>query len=285
MLNTTACQHCRHSFAIWLDRCPHCARPGLFPNVKMAEDAEEQKALSRRYDRAVRDAKARGAEPAVRDFEAAAASSVAVIARSFEDTQRLAQGDDQGYATYYQLTQAGVRFVKGEKWDVLRRVADEALFGAYKQEIRFAALSLDGSGLRSYGECSLVLREDMIAHRASVFEENSVVFMDRHDVPMSEAHKLPRGYRASWQDRSRLCIAKLGDKINAGTLASEFPGLLLRQSSKPDKDEFVEVHVGGPMTVRTLEKVVVMGGRRKRRRALARALRAKLKRFGVTVES
>ena len=54
----------------------------------------------------------------------------------------------------------------------MRVFADDALFPGYKEQIRFAALSLDGKGLSSYGECTLILRDHMIAHRASVLEGN-----------------------------------------------------------------------------------------------------------------
>ncbi len=113
-MDTTPCPDCGYTFAMTQDRCPHCARPARFPNVAMAADAKERDALDRRYAKALRDAAKRGAEPEVRDFEDAAASSTAVIARSFEETRRLAD-DGQGYASYYQQTEAGMRFSVGEK--------------------------------------------------------------------------------------------------------------------------------------------------------------------------
>ncbi len=285
MMSTTPCPDCHHAFAMTMDRCPHCGRPARFPNVVMAEDAKERQALDRRYGKALRGVAKRGAEVKLRDFEAAASSSVAVIARSFEETQRLANSDNEGYATYYELGEAEVRFPKGDEWDRLRRVADAALFGGYQKSIRFAALSLDGMALGSYGDIAWVLKEDMIAHRASVFEENSVLFMKHRGIKMSQANRLPSGCRATWAERAKLCVAKLAAKVDGRTAANEFPRILLRQGQTTTDDDFVEVHVGGPMTIRTLECVRLMKGSRRQRKTIARALKAKLRNFGVKLES
>ena len=53
------------------------------------------------------------------------------------------------------------------------------VFPSYNHEIGFAALSLDGKGVLSYGRCSLVLKSIAIARRATVFWENTVEFCNR----------------------------------------------------------------------------------------------------------
>ena len=68
-----------------------------------------------------------------------------------------------------------VRLPNGEKWDVLRPVIDGVIFPGYHDKIRFAALTLNGRGLSGYGPCALILREDRIARRTTVFEENSIL--------------------------------------------------------------------------------------------------------------
>ncbi len=281
MLAKVECQKCQNPFPITEDRCPHCGFPGLFPNVRMAEDPEERRALDRRYERAIRGAADRDCLDTVQDFETGTAASKAVIARSLEETSRLASGDHQLYPTYHQLTEIEFRIPDGSKWDLLRKLTDQTLFGDYMAEIRFAALSLDGLGLMSYGDCCWVLREEMIAYRASVFEENSVMFMERHGVRISDANELPPGHRAPWEERAKLCVAKLADRIDDSTGPGAFPELLLRQGTTSEDDEFVEVHVGGPMTVRTMEQVLLK--RRTLRTALGKAVREKLERFGVAV--
>jgi hypothetical protein len=265
-----------------MTRCPHCARPGLFPNVDLAKVDEEREALDRRYDAAEEDADRRGCRAIVKDFEDRTSRSQAVIARDIAETLRLASGTKNVYATYHQLKQAEFRIPEGSKWDKLRSLTDQALFGDYMDEVRFAALSLDGLGLLGYGECSWVLREDMIAHRTSVFEENSVMFMEHIDVRLSHADELPPGHRAPWNDRAKLCVAKPAKKIHPNTKPDDFPKLLLLQGPAPEEDDFVEVHVGGPMTVLTLERVVLDTNRL--RQAIGNTLRELLENFGVKVE-
>ncbi len=70
----------------------------------------------------------------------------AIIARPLGEVQRLATSDKQIYATYHQLTDAGVRVPEGDKWDVLRSTVGPAIFPDYHQHIRFAALSLGTLG-------------------------------------------------------------------------------------------------------------------------------------------
>lgn len=48
-------------------------------------------------------------------------------------------------------------------------------------------------------------------------------------------------------------------------------------------DDFIEVNIYGPMTIRTFQKVVVDGSR-SRRNAYVRALRERLPHFGVELE-
>jgi hypothetical protein len=226
----------------------------------------------------------RGAEAKFREFEAAVGSSVAVVTRSLDDTWRLVNSDNEGYVPYRQPLDAGVRFPRESKWDALREVADAALFGPYREHVRFAALSLDGKALANYGAVAWVLRESMIADRTSVFEENSVLFMKHHKIRMEQAHKLPRGYRATWAQRSKLCVAKLGHRILATTPADEFSGILLHTGARTEDDEFVEVHIGGSLTIRTLDRVILMEGNRRERKTIAKALEAKLGAFGVKLE-
>jgi hypothetical protein len=255
MANSRHCDHCGNTFHPSAERCPHCANPGLFPNVFAAQAAGEREALEKRYKAANLEAESRGAGDAVREFEAAMAGSQAVIARPARELLRLATSDNEIYGTYYDPINAGLRLPAGGKWDILRGVVDSALFPNYKEQIRFAALSLDGLGLSNYGEYSITLRADMIAHRASVFEENSILFMKHHDIKIAEAHKLPEGYRATWNDRGRLCVAKLAMSVDGATSAGKYSGILLRQGATSEQDEFVEVHIWGPLTVRTIEEV------------------------------
>lgn len=278
------CTHRGHPVPLSAVRCPHCALPGLFPNVRAAAALEERVRLQERYDSAMAIANERGYEHLLRGFEALASQSVAVIARPLTEVQRLVTSEHELYATFYQLTESGVRTPTGSKWDALRAVTDDALFPGDRRDIRFGALSLDGGGLSNYGDCTLVLKDDMIAHRASVFEENSVMFMNHLDIRMSEAADLPVGYRATWSDRGKLSVVKIAESVNADTDASHFPALLLTEGITSNDDNFVEVHIWGPMTAHTLDRVIVRGSAARSGHAILGALTERLGRLGVGIE-
>ena len=283
MPTSIPCPDCTNEIRQPATCCPHCGRPGIFWNVIDADQAEERAALQVRYNAAKADARARGADAAVKNFETAIAGSKAILARSVEEVQRLANNGEL-YATYYQLIEAGLRLPDGDEWNRARELTDTALFPLYKEDIRFAALSLDGVGLSSFGVCSIELRDEMIGHRASVFNENSVLFMERHGVKVSRKRDFPKGYRAIWEERGKLCTAKLAASIDSTTTSNQYSKLLLAQGASPETHKFVEVHVFGPMTVLTMAKIKVTPVKAGPRGKISKASKFKLLKHNVTVE-
>ena len=278
------CDFCHNEMPMSATICPHCGWPAYYPNVRAAEDADEVAALESRYQAAVADASGRGAARPLRNLETEVSNSKAVIARSAGELQRLAKSDKEIYATYYELLQSGVISHTSDKWSLLRALADETIFHGYKKEIRFAALTLDARGLHNYGDCYIMLRTEMIAHRASAFEENTVMFMKHHDVRVSEADNLPRGYRSAWDGRGKLCVAKLFGRIDADTTRDEYPKLLLSGGATTADDDFVEVHVWGPMTARTFEQVTVKARTRRAHKAIIDALKNSFDELSVKLQ-
>ena len=169
MPGSIPCPECTYTIPQPSERCPHCGRPGIFWNVIAAEDPSERTALDARYGAAIADASSRNVAHIVQDFEVAAGKSSAVIARSESEVLRLATSTRQLYATYYQQIEAGLRLPDGSKWDLVRELTDTLLFPQYKKDIRYGALSVNNIGVKNYGDCSIVLKEEMISHRASVF--------------------------------------------------------------------------------------------------------------------
>jgi hypothetical protein len=248
-----------------------------------ANKPDERAALTRRYDKAKKDARDRNVDAVLQDFENAVAGSKSVISRYYSEVLRLASSPTQVYGTFYQLVDAGIRLPEGNQWDILRELADTILFPGYKKEIRFGALSLDGQGLPNWGDCSIVLREHMIAERTSVFEENSALFVERHKIKISRAPKLPKGYRAIWQERGRLAVAKLGVRIDSATTPDKYSRILLDPGAASEADDFIEVHIFGPMTVLTMEQVIVIAPQPSKRATIRRAIKSKLEKHKVRV--
>jgi hypothetical protein len=256
-----------------------------FPNVLAAET--ERDVLNARYAEASADAADRGTEAVFMEFaKTVGTRSRAVMARPHAILLKLATSDHELYGTYHQEVATGTRPPDDPRWHVLRVLSEEALFPTYKERIHFAALSLSDTGLTGYGDCSAVLREDLTAHRASVFEGNNVLWTLERDFRVSQLLDLPKGYRAVWDDRGKLAATKTAPELGPNAESTEYQGLLLREGATPAEDVFVEVHVYGPLTVRALEQVTFTGtSKRRGARAIVRALKDKLTRFGVEIET
>jgi len=276
-----SCDACGSPIPNAQEHCPHCGRPGVFPNVRQASRPAEVRALGKRYESAVKSAAARGLSAQAQSLESAVARSSAVISRSLNEALRLGHADDQGYATYYQLLHAEARFPEGNEWDRLRQLADVELFGIAAKAIRFALLSLNERGLPHYGDVSLVLEEKMVAHRATVFEENSAVFFQRCRSKGEEPPCI-QGFRARWEERSRLAVAKHEPDLT-GQTRMEWTRIVALPGKSAAEDVFLEVHVYGSLTRRSLRKVVlrkVVG----QSPALVQELRDRLSEVHVKVE-
>lgn len=238
-----------------MERCPHCYRPCFFPNMNAARRPEEKEHLQRRYDEAIAAAQKAGMETILREYEAMVTGSAAVIGRNFGELMRLSHSENEIYATFYQRVDAGLLLAGGDAWDRIRAIADTILFGEEnKRQVRFAALTLDGHGLPHYGDCSLILREEMIAHRTTVFEENSVIFMRHHNINAEHGYAVPQGYRAEWADRAKLAVAKTKGNT-AGLSPATFATFLQDPGQDESKDVFVEAHIWGSLSVRSIREV------------------------------
>ena len=153
--------------------------------------------------------------------------------------------------------------------DLQRRIADSIMFPYYEEQIRFATLSLNGVGATAYGDCSIVLREVAISERATVFEENSVLFCERRGLGV--AKPLPPGYRATWEDRGILATAKLESRLVPATSAAEFPTILVGATGQ----DFVEVHIYGALDRGSIQRIVA----RKPKSEADRILLEEIKRY------
>ena len=165
----------------------------------------------------------------------------------------LVSSDNELYTSFYNLVGAEARRPENTEVDRERLQADDLLFPHYRQHIRFAALSLDGRGAMSYGNCSLVLKDMAIRERTTVFEENALDFCKKRRFQ----GPLPPGYRAVWNERDKLATAKLQPLLAPGMAERDFARILLRPSARDRQEDFVEVHIYGTLNRRSIERVVV----------------------------
>jgi hypothetical protein len=283
------CKYCSYERPSAARHCPHCGQPSYFPNVEKAED--EQSDLQGRYDSAVADAKVRGVSTIIEEFERRLGSSKAVLNRPFSDFNLLmTEGKVGVYPTFYHLSEV-MRLPTGDdEFDSLRRAADGIFFTGYQEEIRFAALSLDSTGLENYGDCSWVLKEDMIAHRTSLFDDNTTLYYINSPA-VKGASDVPPGHRAVWADRAKLCIAKLAGEIDNSISSANFQTLLMVQGKTSKDDKIVEAHIFGPLTIYGIEEVTFKPVSTKLSKKLQKAEskkiegeKEKLRAYGVKVD-
>lgn len=157
------------------------------------------------------------------------------------------------------------------------------LFYQYAEHIAFAALSLNTTGIKNFGPCCCTLSLKMVAHRTSLFHENNLVFL-WFERSLERMEDVPVGYRATWDKRAELCVAKLAPQIHVGMNSSDFPDLVLHQASDAKDAKLIEAHIYGLITVRGVEHVSIerRGGYPERSRLMS--LKRKASNFGVSLE-
>lgn len=277
------CPHCTYPVSDQATQCPHCGRPALaYPNVTAASRPDEVDALTHRYEQAAAAATTMVGPSLVAELEAAVSASRAVIARPIDEALRLARSDQEAYASFYELLHAGVRLPDNGKWTRLRGLSDWELFGPARDQVRFAALSLDGLSLPTYGDVAMELAEPMIAHRATVFEENSAVYFERQRKAGNEPPVIA-GSRGRWCDRGKLGVVKHAHELTPASTAADFPRLILRAGKTGADDVFIEVHIYGSMTRRTFARMTI-APTAKAKRGIVEGLRDALAAVGVAVE-
>ncbi len=263
-------------------RCPTCDTQRMPPNVVLASRLAEQDALVARVESLLAGRPA-ASVASLLAFGEAVRRSVAVVNVSARYALDFLESNTLLYATYARLVESGARRPASGVDDTRRRSVESMLFGSYAEEMRYAALSLGGLGLVSYGPITMVLRDLAVAQRASLLEENSFQFVEKH--MLRPGLSFPIGYRCPWPTRHYMAMAKCGAKIDGRTTGADHRELLLRQGSGRSTDDFIEVYIFGPFGRGAVERIVLpMQVPKGVARSELRMLRAKAKLRGVPVE-
>lgn len=253
------CPGCGKAVAAHWSRCDMCKAVLGFPNVRSAGLTAEVKHLEERYRAAYDDAKLRGAEVILRMFEEQIVShSRAVICRALGTLNHFVQSGHGPFQTFYQQVTRN-RIPEDNQFDRVRGAVDFLFFPYYAERVHFAALTLDKNGPTSYGAnqptCHLVLRNETIGSRASLFQENSTQYCIRTKHRITDP--LPLGSRARWEQRHMLAVAKCGCEISMATQPADFARILMRSGDESGTDVFIEVHIHEPLTAEDVEEVLL----------------------------
>ena len=250
------CDNCKSKVQDNLANCPTCNKFIGYPNVRSAENATEESALEKRYQHAINEAENNGYLENLINFDSALSSSKAVINVDIDFLHHFITCDKALYSTYLLQVEGETRLPAMKEHDSNRIAADGIFFGAYSKHIRHAALSLDGRGLKSYGAYAMSLKDIAIRERASLLESNSYKFIIDHDIKKHE--DIPPGYRAAWQNKSKLAVSKLYKELNSVNSDDEYAKILLRYGeTAKDRatDDYVEVHIYGHFNNEAVESV------------------------------
>lgn len=248
----TICSHCSCENSLMSEKCSQCGMFLGFPNVNDCSQREEMEALKERYLEKLKLAELEEQRKKRIDFEEQVEKSLAVINVKLDYLYNLVTGKSTIYSTYQLQTDGEIRdFVRSE-FDKERRGIEGTLFGSYGSNIRYAALSLDGSGLKSYGDYTIILSDESVRLRTTLLEENSYNFIRRHKILAGD--KIPKGYRAVWKERHKLAIAKLMEKILL-TKDMNYAIIILNSTGDRKHDEFIEVHIYGKINKEAIHAV------------------------------
>lgn len=279
-MGTDKCTKCGEALSHALSYCIVCGQSADSPNVRLARAQIELDALSDRLQEADQSGAAGNYTSNIERFRDVVSSSQAVVARDISILHSLVDSDNKLLATFHNAVRGGARIPEDNKWDRGRHAAESTVSPGYFEDIQYACLTLDGLGVKWFGEYSITFIEKLIADRSTVFEENVFVFCDKLGVV---AGKLPPpGYRAVWNERQNLAVAKLHSKLN-GANQTRFAEILLDQGTSPDDADFIEVHVYGPLHRKAIASVAGPKPKRKSSKALWEFVKEELSSLDVEV--
>ena len=247
------CDRCDSEISDQADICTTCGNSVGAPNVRLARKSEEKSALDERYNKVLEDAKLASAYDRLTLFDQKMKVTCAVVNVDISFLHACITNEKTLYTSYALGVKGQLRKPAQSDNDKERLAVEGILFGSYGQNIRYAALSLDGAGVQSYGKYSLKLREVTISHRATLLEDNSFVFVEKHElIPGKE---IPRGRRSTWEDRHKLALAKLAHRVSPEASDAEYAGILLFSEGDYKTDNFIEIHIYGPFDAQAIEAV------------------------------
>jgi hypothetical protein len=256
------CSECGATLSAARRHCPTCRADAGAPNVRACRIDENLQALFARYDASRSQAAALGCSREFKDLEViiekrsgVVISTPAGIARSIlEDPNFI-------YTGYEQLVGVNARKPAASDNDRHRCAVGGLLFGSYANRIVYGTLSLTKDGLSTYGDVHCRLRSVTIEKRTSFLEVNSYKFVKDHCIKPGD--KLPVGYRACWNHRHRLVLAKLANSLSKGQTETDWQTILIQSDGQNrENDEFVEAHIYEGFDKNAIESLVAVTGKK-----------------------
>lgn len=208
--------------------------------------------------------------------------SRAVMNRSLGPLSNWVEGVTPLFLSFHCQVDIMGRYPNETKYDQQRTAAEAVINPFCYDKISYAGLTLDDIGLVNYGPYSVILKEMSIEDRSSVFEQSPFEFNLKHHIVAGQIP--PVGYRSPWSERGKLAGTKLQHKLQRGMQLSHFPAVLMEQRGGDPDCDYVEVHIYGPISRVSIEKVVGPKPAKRADTVLWRRTAQALEKLGAVVE-
>ena len=260
------CTNCSTDISNSQERfCPTCGHDIGYPHIREVCQVDEIEALERRYQQAKSNAEVNKTAQALNKFENYVKNACAIINTDIDFLHHFVKSDNALNSKYGLQVKGQMRKPAEKQNDHNRKIAEAILFGSYGENIRYAALSIDGSGVKSYGPFAIKLRNIAIENRTVLLENNSFDFIKERRLTIGDS--IPAGYRATWEEKYKLGAAKHADEIIADLTIEDCAGILLFSEGNYDTDRFIEVHIYGAFDNNAIESVQGKSSLRKKAEA------------------
>jgi len=251
------CFNCHLFNDITEDTCNHCGIHLPDPiNVRRASLAIEVQTLQSRFDNAKKYLAANGLNSGAEYIQDEVKNKgKGVINTQSDFLWEWLFYNTTSYQSYRRQLINNYRLKAKFKNDCKRSVIDSILFGS-DNDIIYAALSINETGLTSYGEITIILKTYSIELRTSSLERNSYQFIDDCETNgWTFSKPIPPGYMSTWPNICKLALAKLHEKAKKGLNFDELALLVLNSTGGRTKDEFIELYIWGKIIASAIEKI------------------------------
>lgn len=247
-----SCPNCAREIGLEDRLCTYCHSDARPPNVRFAMRAGEAKALAANERKAVNAAKKKGVLKEIDALRQRAGDSKLVINRKFRALEAWLASENELYVNFYKLKELGVKMID-DQFNRQRISAENTISPGFFRQLVVGALTIDGEGMSYYGDWTVIIRDDAIRARASVFWDNPFTFNKEKKIISGEDP--PEGYRAPWEARADLAVAKLGGQLGTDGNGAPLESLFMGPDRTHADCRFIEVHIHGDIHADAIESV------------------------------
>lgn len=249
------CKHCGNSVNESYRYCQVCSEDAGTPNVRSCSCSENIDALNNRLDRQIEELRKHDKlemyESLIQELKKKLSVIIAMpprVARNlFDDPSSV-------YTNYETLTNSGVKTPSTQKNSAQRGAVASILFGDYRENIIYGALSIDNYGLSTYGSAHCKLKNEAINKRTTFLECNSYKFVEKNKLKPGD--QIPLGYATNWEKKEILVLLKLSEYIIKNDDINDVLNEILFTDKKDrSNDEFVEAHIYGNFVSSSIDSV------------------------------